>query len=82
MFQYFILDLVHLTEVTIWFCMIRNSIPDFGVDVMAEALATAKPIYKIPIIPLPSSGQYRHQDHHELKDYRSKVSLFLSKCPL
>ncbi|XP_062859013.1 enhancer of polycomb homolog 1 [Trichomycterus rosablanca] len=50
----------------------RNSMPDFGVDVMAEALATAKPIYKIPIIPLPSGSQYRHQDHHELKDYRSK----------
>ncbi|XP_017338605.1 enhancer of polycomb homolog 1 isoform X2 [Ictalurus punctatus] len=50
----------------------RNSIPDFGADVMAEALAMAKPIYKIPIIPLPSSSQYRHQDHVELKDYRTK----------
>ncbi|XP_060796138.1 enhancer of polycomb homolog 1 isoform X2 [Neoarius graeffei] len=50
----------------------RNSMPDFGADVMAEALAMAKPIYKIPIIPLPSSSQYRHQDHVELKDYRAK----------
>lgn len=51
--------------------------PDFGADVMAEALAMAKPIYKIPIIPLPSSSQYRHQDHVELKDYRAKVSVYL-----
>ncbi|KAG7324965.1 hypothetical protein KOW79_011281 [Hemibagrus wyckioides] len=50
----------------------RNSMPDFGADVMAEALAMAKPIYKIPIIPLPNSSQYRHQDHVELKDYRAK----------
>ncbi|KAK3529545.1 hypothetical protein QTP70_032060 [Hemibagrus guttatus] len=50
----------------------RNCMPDFGADVMAEALAMAKPIYKIPIIPLPSSSQYRHQDHVELKDYRAK----------
>ncbi|XP_046709784.1 enhancer of polycomb homolog 1 isoform X1 [Silurus meridionalis] len=50
----------------------RNSVPDFGADVMAEVLAVAKPIYKIPIIPLPSSSQYRHQDHVELKEYRTK----------
>lgn len=55
----------------------RNSMPDFGADVMAEALAMAKPIYKIPIIPLPSSSQYRHQDHVELKDYRIKVRVYL-----
>lgn len=58
-------------------CISRNSIPDFGADVMAEALAMAKPIYKIPIIPLPSSSQYRHQDHVELKDYRTKVRVYL-----
>lgn len=51
--------------------------PDFGADVMAEALAMAKPIYKIPIIPLPSSSQYRHQDHVEHKDYRTKVRIYL-----
>lgn len=50
--------------------------PDFGADVMAEAQAMAKPIYKIPIIPLPSSSQYRHQDHVELKDYRTKVRIY------
>lgn len=55
----------------------RNSMPDFGADVMAEALAMVKPIYKIPIIPLPSSNQYRHQDHVELKDYRTKVTVYL-----
>lgn len=58
-------------------CVSRNSMPDFGADVMAEALAMAKPIYKIPIIPLPSSTQYRHQDHVELKDYRTKVRVYL-----
>lgn len=50
--------------------------PDFGADVMVEALAMAKPIYKIPIIPLPNSSQYRHQDHVELKDYRAKVRVY------
>ncbi|XP_066520703.1 enhancer of polycomb homolog 1 isoform X2 [Hoplias malabaricus] len=50
----------------------RNVLPDFGVDVMTEALAMAKPIYKIPIIPMPSSNQYRHTEHVELKDYKIK----------
>ncbi|XP_036428365.1 enhancer of polycomb homolog 1 isoform X2 [Colossoma macropomum] len=50
----------------------RNGLPDFGTDIMTEALAMAKPIYKIPIIPLPSSSQYRHTDHVELKDYKIK----------
>uniref|UniRef100_A0A4W4E675 Enhancer of polycomb homolog n=1 Tax=Electrophorus electricus TaxID=8005 RepID=A0A4W4E675_ELEEL len=50
----------------------RNGLPDFGADIMAEALAMAKPIYKIPIIPLASSSQYRHADHIELKDYKIK----------
>ncbi|XP_017559146.1 enhancer of polycomb homolog 1 isoform X1 [Pygocentrus nattereri] len=50
----------------------RNGLPDFGTDIMTEALAMAKPIYKIPIIPLPSSSQYRHTDHIELKDYKIK----------
>uniref|UniRef100_A0AAR2JGY8 Enhancer of polycomb homolog n=1 Tax=Pygocentrus nattereri TaxID=42514 RepID=A0AAR2JGY8_PYGNA len=49
-----------------------NGLPDFGTDIMTEALAMAKPIYKIPIIPLPSSSQYRHTDHIELKDYKIK----------
>lgn len=50
--------------------------PDFGSEVMAEALAQralVKPIYTIPIIPLSSSNQYRHQDHLDMKDYK-KVS--------
>ncbi|KAL6475482.1 hypothetical protein MHYP_G00165220 [Metynnis hypsauchen] len=50
----------------------RNGLSDFGTDIMTEALAMAKPIYKIPIIPLPSSSQYRHTDHIELKDYKIK----------
>ncbi|KAL7869378.1 hypothetical protein AOLI_G00133660 [Acnodon oligacanthus] len=50
----------------------RNGLSDFGTDVMTEALAMAKPIYKIPIIPLPSSSQYRHTEHIELKDYKIK----------
>lgn len=50
--------------------------PDFGSEVMAEALAQralVKPVYTIPIIPLSSSNQYRHQDHLDMKDYK-KVS--------
>lgn len=48
--------------------------PDFGSEVMAEALALVKPIYTIPIIPLSNSNQYRHQDHLDMKDYK-KVRL-------
>lgn len=47
--------------------------PDFGSEVMAEALAQralVKPVYTIPIIPLSSSNQYRHQDHLDMKDYK------------
>ncbi|XP_041922892.1 enhancer of polycomb homolog 1 isoform X1 [Alosa sapidissima] len=53
----------------------RNGTPDFGADVMAEALAQralVKPVYSLPLLPIPSSGQLRHHDHLELKDYRSK----------
>ncbi|KAM6977497.1 enhancer of polycomb homolog 1 [Aplochiton taeniatus] len=53
----------------------RNVMPDFGSEVMAEALAQralVKPVYTIPIIPLPNSSQYRHQDHLEIKDYKTK----------
>ncbi|KTF81455.1 hypothetical protein cypCar_00041118, partial [Cyprinus carpio] len=51
---------------------IPNAMPDFGLEVMAEALAMAKPVYKIPIIPFSSSSQYRHQDHIDFKDYKTK----------
>jgi len=47
--------------------------PDFGSEVMAEALAMVKPVYKIPIMPFSSSSQYRHQDHMDFKDYKTKV---------
>uniref|UniRef100_A0A673IHQ6 Enhancer of polycomb homolog n=1 Tax=Sinocyclocheilus rhinocerous TaxID=307959 RepID=A0A673IHQ6_9TELE len=49
-----------------------NAMPDFGLEVMAEALAMAKPVYKIPIIPFSSSSQYLHQDHIDFKDYKTK----------
>ncbi|XP_036934788.1 enhancer of polycomb homolog 1 isoform X1 [Acanthopagrus latus] len=51
----------------------RNAMPDFGSEVMAEAIAQralVKPVYTIPIIPLSSSNQYRHQDHLDMKDYK------------
>ncbi|XP_032359324.1 enhancer of polycomb homolog 1 isoform X1 [Etheostoma spectabile] len=51
----------------------RNVTPDFGSEVMAEALAQralVKPVYTIPIIPPSSSNQYRHQDHLDIKDYK------------
>ncbi|XP_056155035.1 enhancer of polycomb homolog 1 isoform X2 [Lampris incognitus] len=51
----------------------RNGMPDFGSEVMAEALAQralVKPVYTIPIIPLSSNNQYRHQDHLDMKDYK------------
>ncbi|KAM9774576.1 enhancer of polycomb homolog 1-like [Syngnathus typhle] len=51
----------------------RNGVPDFGSEVMAEALARQallKPVYTIPIIP--SANQYRHQDHLDMKDYKKE----------
>ncbi|XP_029612056.1 enhancer of polycomb homolog 1 isoform X1 [Salmo trutta] len=54
----------------------RNGMPDYGSEVMAEALAQralVKPIYKIPIIPLSNSNQYRHQDHMDMKPERTEV---------
>lgn len=54
--------------------------PDLGSEVMAEALAQralVKPVYTIPIIPLSSSNQYRHQDHLDMKDYKKvRPSIF------
>lgn len=47
--------------------------PDFGSEVMAEALAQralVKPVYTIPIIPQSISNQYRHQDHLDIRDYK------------
>uniref|UniRef100_A0A9J7XKP0 Enhancer of polycomb homolog n=1 Tax=Cyprinus carpio carpio TaxID=630221 RepID=A0A9J7XKP0_CYPCA len=62
-------ELLHLTLEVV---EKRNAMPDFGLEVMAEALAMAKPVYKIPIIPFSSSSQYRHQDHIDFKDYKTK----------
>ncbi|XP_048868117.1 enhancer of polycomb homolog 1-like isoform X13 [Brienomyrus brachyistius] len=53
----------------------RYSMADFGGEVMAEVLAQralVKPTYPIPIIPLSSSNQHRHQDHMEMKEYKAK----------
>uniref|UniRef100_A0A4W5QGE7 Enhancer of polycomb homolog n=1 Tax=Hucho hucho TaxID=62062 RepID=A0A4W5QGE7_9TELE len=53
----------------------RNGMPDYGSEVMAEALAQralVKPVYTIPIIPLSNSNQYRHQDHMDMKEYKTK----------
>uniref|UniRef100_A0A6Q2XEX5 Enhancer of polycomb homolog n=1 Tax=Esox lucius TaxID=8010 RepID=A0A6Q2XEX5_ESOLU len=53
----------------------RNGMPDYGSEVMAEALAQralVKPVYTIPIIPLSNNSQYRHQDHVDMKDYKTK----------
>ncbi|XP_062335317.1 enhancer of polycomb homolog 1-like isoform X1 [Osmerus eperlanus] len=64
-------ELLHLTLEVV---EKRNVMPDFGSEVMAEALAQralVKPVYAIPI-PLSSSNQYRHQDHMDLKDYKTK----------
>lgn len=64
--------------------LIRNALPDFGSEVMAEALAQralVKPVYTIPIIPLSSSNQYRHQDHLDMKDYKKVRILQGIVCP-
>lgn len=63
---------------------IRNAMPDFGSEVMAEALAQralVKPVYTIPIIPLSSTNQYRHQDHLDMKDYKKvRPYTFATHC--
>lgn len=58
---------------------------DFGGEVMAEVLAE-RALVRPQIIPLvPLTNQYRHQDHMDLKDYKSKVrafirSMFVGSC--
>lgn len=48
---------------------------DYGGEVMAEVLAE-RALVRPQIIPLvPVTNQYRHQDHMDLKDYKSKVKL-------
>ncbi|XP_051984008.1 enhancer of polycomb homolog 1b isoform X1 [Xyrauchen texanus] len=50
----------------------RNSMADFGGEVIAEVLAQRaleKPV--IPLIPITNSTQYRHTEHD--RDYKSKV---------
>ncbi|KAM4605643.1 enhancer of polycomb homolog 1-like isoform 2-T2 [Polymixia lowei] len=50
----------------------RNVMSDFGGEVMAEVLAQ-RALVKPQIIPLvPINSQYRHQDHMDLKEYKSK----------
>uniref|UniRef100_A0A3Q3BRV1 Enhancer of polycomb homolog n=1 Tax=Kryptolebias marmoratus TaxID=37003 RepID=A0A3Q3BRV1_KRYMA len=51
----------------------RNVMSDFGGEVMAEVLAE-RALVRPQIIPLvPLTNQYRHQDHMDSKDYKSKV---------
>ncbi|MEQ2188677.1 hypothetical protein GOODEAATRI_017467, partial [Goodea atripinnis] len=55
----------------------RNSMSDFGGEIMAEVLAE-RALVRPQIIPLvPLTNQYRHQDHMDSKDYKSKVKLLL-----
>ncbi|KAM7379754.1 hypothetical protein PAMP_005282 [Pampus punctatissimus] len=50
----------------------RNVMSDYGGEVMAEVLAE-RALVRPQIIPLvPLTNQYRHQDHMDLKDYKSK----------
>uniref|UniRef100_A0A3B3CYX0 Enhancer of polycomb homolog n=1 Tax=Oryzias melastigma TaxID=30732 RepID=A0A3B3CYX0_ORYME len=51
---------------------ILNVMSDYGGEVMAEVLAE-RALVRPQIIPLvPLTNQYRHQDHMDLKDYKSK----------
>uniref|UniRef100_A0A3Q4B9Z5 Enhancer of polycomb homolog n=1 Tax=Mola mola TaxID=94237 RepID=A0A3Q4B9Z5_MOLML len=53
----------------------RNVMSDFGGEVMAEVLAE-RALVRPQIIPLvPFTNQYRHQDHMDLKDYKSKTEV-------
>ena len=56
----------------------RNVMSDYGSEVMAEVLAE-RALVRPQIIPLvPLTNQYRHQDHMDLKDYKSKVRLLMN----
>ncbi|XP_033838312.1 enhancer of polycomb homolog 1b isoform X2 [Periophthalmus magnuspinnatus] len=62
-------ELLHLTLEII---EKRNGMADYGGEVMAEVLAE-RALVRPQIIPLvPLTNQYRHQDHTDLKDYKSK----------
>ncbi|TRY95238.1 hypothetical protein DNTS_023079 [Danionella cerebrum] len=65
-------DLLHLTLELV---EKRNILPDFGSEVMAEAQAMAKPLYKIPIIPFSSSSFYHLQDQTDFRDYKSRTEI-------
>lgn len=61
-----------MSKVLMCLCVFRNSISDFGGEVMAEVLAQRaleKPV--IPLIPITNSSQYRHTEHD--RDYKCKV---------
>ena len=54
-------------------CVSRNVMSDYSGEVMAEVLAQ-QALVKPQIIPLvPIVNQYRHPDHLDLKDCKSKV---------
>ncbi|XP_072296637.1 enhancer of polycomb homolog 1-like [Eucyclogobius newberryi] len=62
-------ELLHLTLEII---EKRNGMADYGGEVIAEVLAE-RALVRPQIIPLvPLTNQYRHQDHADLKDYKSK----------
>lgn len=51
---------------------------DYNGEVMADVLAE-QALVRPQVIPLvPLTNQYRHQDHIDHKDYKSKVKLALT----
>uniref|UniRef100_A0A673ME32 Enhancer of polycomb homolog n=1 Tax=Sinocyclocheilus rhinocerous TaxID=307959 RepID=A0A673ME32_9TELE len=67
-----LIDVFICVCVCVCVCVCRNSMADFGGEVMAEVLAQRaleKPV--IPLIPITNSNQYRHTEHD--RDYKIKM---------
>lgn len=51
---------------------------------MSEVMAQRqpmKPTYAIPVIPVPNSAQFKHQESMELKEFKvNKVTKSLNRC--
>ncbi|XP_008110545.1 enhancer of polycomb homolog 1 isoform X2 [Anolis carolinensis] len=51
----------------------RYNLGDYNGDIMSEVMAQrqpTKPTYAIPVIPVPNSTQFKHQESLELKEFK------------
>lgn len=51
----------------------RYNLGDYNGEIMSEVMAQRqpmKPTYAIPVIPVPNSTQFKHQESMELKEFK------------